>query len=154
MNPHYPATRMRRMRHDAFSRTLMRETVLTPGDLIMVAFVCEGSDRSEPVPSMPGVERLSIDRLQRLADDCLAAGIPALALFPAPGTAVNAARRWARSAVSPDRTLRAAVADRGLALRGGDGSTIPGRWPVQKAFHEADGRQVTTISPVAAAPTA
>ena len=107
MNPHYPATRMRRMRHDAFSRTLMRETVLTPGDLIMVAFVCEGSDRSEPVPSMPGVERLSIDRLQRLADDCLAAGIPALALFPAPGAAVKSAD--AREAWNPDALMQRAI---------------------------------------------
>ena len=103
----YPATRLRRMRHDAFSRTLMRETVLTPGDLIMVAFVCEGSDRSEPVPSMPGVARLSIDRLEILAAECVAAGIPALALFPTPGEGVKS--EDAREAWNPDGLMQRAI---------------------------------------------
>ena len=103
----YPATRLRRMRHDAFSRALMRETVLTPADLIMVAFICEGQDRDEPVPSMPGVARLTIDRLQRLAGDCLAAGIPALALFPAPGDAVKS--EDAREAWNPDGLMQRAI---------------------------------------------
>ncbi len=103
----YPATRLRRMRRDAFSRALMRETVLTPADLIMVAFVCEGQDRSEPIPSMPGVARLSVDRLQRLAGDCLAAGIPALALFPAPGDAVKS--EDAREAWNPDGLMQRAI---------------------------------------------
>jgi porphobilinogen synthase len=78
----FPAIRMRRMRRDAFSRALMRETVLTPADLIMVAFVREGQGVREAVPSMPGVERLSIDELLKLAGECVALGIPALALFP------------------------------------------------------------------------
>ncbi len=103
----YPATRLRRMRRDAFSRALMRETVLTAADLVMVAFVCEGTDRSEPVPSMPGVERLSIDRLQRLAGDCVAAGIPALALFPAPGGQVKSAD--GREAWNPDALMQRAI---------------------------------------------
>ncbi len=103
----YPATRLRRMRHDAFSRALMRETELTPADLIMVAFVCEGQDRDEPVPSMPGVARLTIDRLQRLAGDCRAAGIPALALFPAPGSAVKS--EDAREAWNPDGLMQRAI---------------------------------------------
>ena len=103
----YPATRLRRMRHDAFSRALMRETELTPADLIMVAFVCEGQDRDEPVPSMPGVARLTIDRLQRLAGDCLAAGIPALALFPAPGSAAKS--EDAREAWNPDGLMQRAI---------------------------------------------
>ena len=103
----YPATRLRRMRCDAFSRALMRETVLTPADLIMVAFVCEGQDREEPVPSMPGVARLTVDRLQRLAGDCLAAGIPALALFPAPGDAVKS--EDAREAWNPDGLMQRAI---------------------------------------------
>jgi porphobilinogen synthase len=81
----YPQIRMRRMRRDGFSRALMRETVLTPSDLIMVAFVVEGSAQREPVPSMPGVERVSIDELLKLADECVALGIPALALFPSVG---------------------------------------------------------------------
>ncbi|MGA9342734.1 MAG: porphobilinogen synthase [Rhodanobacteraceae bacterium] len=78
----YPSTRLRRMRRDAFSRALMRESVLTPADLILPAFVCEGRDIAEPVSSMPGVERLSIDRLLLLAERAQTLGIPALALFP------------------------------------------------------------------------
>jgi porphobilinogen synthase len=85
----FPATRMRRMRRDAFSRALMRETVLTPSDLIMVAFVREGTGVREPVPSMPGVERVSIDGLLKLAEQTLEAGIPALALFPSPDASVK-----------------------------------------------------------------
>jgi porphobilinogen synthase len=60
----FPAVRMRRMRRDAFSRALMRENTLLPSDLIMVAFVIEGEGQREPVPSMPGVTRLSIDELR------------------------------------------------------------------------------------------
>jgi porphobilinogen synthase len=93
----FPHTRLRRMRRDAFSRELMRETRLHPGDLIMVAFVIDGSDRREAVPSMPGVERLSIDHLLSLADDCVALGIPALALFPsvdAQHKSTDAAEAW------------------------------------------------------------
>ncbi len=78
----YPASRLRRMRRDAFSRALMRETDLAPSDLILPVFVREGRDASEAVPSMPGVERLTIDRLVRLAGEAVALGIPALALFP------------------------------------------------------------------------
>lgn len=103
----YPATRLRRMRRDGFSRALMRETVLTPADLIMVAFVCEGGDPSEPVASMPNVARLSIDRLQTLAGECVAAGIPALALFPAPGAAVKS--EDAREAWNPDGLMQRAI---------------------------------------------
>ncbi|SFN29300.1 porphobilinogen synthase [Dokdonella immobilis] len=93
----FPHTRLRRMRRDAFSRELMRETRLHPGDLIMVAFVIDGSDRREAVPSMPGVERLSIDHSLNLADDCVALGIPALALFPsveAQYKSADAAEAW------------------------------------------------------------
>ena len=78
----YPAVRMRRMRRDAFSRALMREHTLLPSDLIMVAFVIEGENRRVDVPSMPGVQRLSIDLLVAMAGECVALGIPALALFP------------------------------------------------------------------------
>jgi porphobilinogen synthase len=78
----FPHTRMRRMRREPFSRALMRETTLTSNDLIMVAFVIDGIGCREAVASMPGVERLSIDLLLELADQCVALGIPALALFP------------------------------------------------------------------------
>jgi len=77
----YPDTRMRRMRRDDFSRRLMRETVLTANDLIYPVFVHEADGRA-PVPSMPGVERLSIDELLRVAETASELRIPALALFP------------------------------------------------------------------------
>ena len=78
----YPNRRMRRMRHDEFSRRLMREHVLTAADLIYPVFVLEGRDRREAVASMPGVERLSLDLLVPVAEECARLGIPALALFP------------------------------------------------------------------------
>jgi porphobilinogen synthase len=78
----FPAVRMRRMRRDEFSRRLMRESVLAADDLIYPVFVLDGKNRSEKVPSMPGVERMTIDRLLRLAENCLKLRIPALALFP------------------------------------------------------------------------
>ena len=81
----YPAIRLRRMRRDPFSRALMREHTLLPSDLIMVAFVIDGEGRREPVASMPGIARVSIDELLKLAGECLQLGIPALALFPSPG---------------------------------------------------------------------
>jgi len=85
----YPATRLRRMRRDAFSRALMRETTLLPGDLIMVAFVIDGEGRREPIASMPGIERVTIDELEKLAAECVRLGIPALALFPSPPQSVK-----------------------------------------------------------------
>jgi porphobilinogen synthase len=79
----FPALRMRRMRRDEFSRRLMRETTLTAGDLIYPVFVLDGKARTEKVASMPGVERMTVDRLVRLAEQCVKVGIPVLALFPA-----------------------------------------------------------------------
>lgn len=76
------ATRPRRMRKDDFSRRLMREHVLTTNDLIYPVFVLEGEGRTEDVPSMPGVQRQSIDVLLKTAKECVALGIPAIALFP------------------------------------------------------------------------
>ncbi|MFA5633060.1 MAG: porphobilinogen synthase [Porticoccaceae bacterium] len=78
----YPLTRMRRNRSHDFIRRLVRESTLSPDDLIYPVFVLDGSDRREPVPSMPGVERMSIDLLVNKARECAALGIPALALFP------------------------------------------------------------------------
>ena len=78
----YPGTRMRRMRRDEFSRRLMREHRLTTDDLIYPVFVLEGNGQREPVPSMPGIERLSIDELLRDAAEAYELGIPAIALFP------------------------------------------------------------------------
>jgi porphobilinogen synthase len=78
----FPTTRLRRMRRDAFSRRLMQENHLTVDDLIYPVFVLDGENRTESVRSMPGVERLSLDRLLPLAERACRLGIPALALFP------------------------------------------------------------------------
>jgi porphobilinogen synthase len=78
----FPANRMRRMRAHEFSRRLMRETQLGSNDLIWPVFVLEGDDTAVPVTSMPGVERMTIDRLLAAAERCLELGIPAIALFP------------------------------------------------------------------------
>ena len=78
----YPATRMRRMRRDPFSRALMRENTITASDLIYPVFIVDGAGERQPVASMPGVERVSIDLLLDVAADCVALGIPVLALFP------------------------------------------------------------------------
>ncbi len=82
MTRRYPATRMRRMRASDFSRRLMRESTLTPADLIYPVFIIEGEQQTEPVPSMPGVDRLSVDLLVELARDIDSLGVPMIALFP------------------------------------------------------------------------
>lgn len=81
----YPATRMRRMRRDTFSRNLMRENILTAHDFIYPVFIIEGENQRQTIDSMPGVERLSIDLLIKEAKECHALGIPAMALFPVVG---------------------------------------------------------------------
>ncbi|QPK62146.1 porphobilinogen synthase [Methylomonas sp. LL1] len=78
----FPATRLRRMRYQAFSRRLMREHHLSVDDLICPLFVIEGNNRQEQVASMPGVSRLSLDLLLKEAESLLNLGIPAVALFP------------------------------------------------------------------------
>lgn len=78
----FPARRPRRMRRDAFSRRMMRENVLTPDDLIWPVFVLDGEARAEAVPSMPGVERMSVDVLLDRAEQAWELGVPAVALFP------------------------------------------------------------------------
>lgn len=78
----FPFTRMRRQRRDDFSRRLMREHTLTVDDLILPMFVLDGENRRESVPSMPGVEHLSIDLLLEETAELVALGIPAVALFP------------------------------------------------------------------------
>ncbi len=103
----FPSTRMRRMRADDFSRRMMRETVLTPDDLIWPVFVIEGEDQIEEVDSMPGVERLTIDRLLLKAGDCVRLGIPAIALFPV--TAPEAKTEHASEAWNPRGLAQRAV---------------------------------------------
>ena len=81
-DPQFPSIRMRRMRRDGFSRDLMRENIITPADLIYPVFILDGKNRREAVQSMPGVERVSVDLLLPIAEDCVKLGIPVLALFP------------------------------------------------------------------------
>jgi porphobilinogen synthase len=78
----YPATRMRRMRRDPFSRAMMRENTVTAADLIYPVFILDGENQRQQVASMPGVERVSVDILMGVAEECVALGIPVLALFP------------------------------------------------------------------------
>jgi len=78
----FPAGRPRRLRRDAFTRNLVREHTLSVHDLIYPVFVQEGQKRRDAVPSMPGVDRLSLDLLLPVAEQCVAAGIPVMALFP------------------------------------------------------------------------
>ncbi|MDQ2819894.1 MAG: porphobilinogen synthase [Pseudomonadota bacterium] len=82
--PHaqYPAVRPRRMRRDPFSRALMRENTITASDLIYPVFILDGEGQRQQVSSMPGVERVSVDLLLEVAQDCVDLGIPVLALFP------------------------------------------------------------------------
>jgi porphobilinogen synthase len=82
MLPAYPASRPRRLRRDAFSRALVREHSLSSSNLIYPVFVLDGEQRREAVASMPGVERLSVDLLFAQAEQCLALGVPVMALFP------------------------------------------------------------------------
>ena len=78
----FPLARPRRLRRDEFTRNLVREHALSAHDLIYPVFVLEGQNRREAVASMPGVERLSLDLLLPVAEDCVKLGIPVMALFP------------------------------------------------------------------------
>ncbi|MBK9135793.1 MAG: porphobilinogen synthase [Betaproteobacteria bacterium] len=80
--PPYPASRPRRLRRDAFTRALVREHRLASEDLILPVFVVDGQQKEQAVPSMPGVSRRSIDGLFAVAEQCLALGVPVMALFP------------------------------------------------------------------------
>ncbi len=103
----FPVTRLRRTRRNPALRALTRETHLTPADLIWPVFLCEGTDCADPVASMPGVARLSIDRVVAAAREARALGIPALCLFPY----TDPARRTAdcAEAWSPDNLTNRAI---------------------------------------------
>ncbi len=103
----YPATRMRRMRRDLFSRRLMRETALSPADLIYPLFVLEGENRRESIPSMPGIDRMSIDLIVAEAKELLCLDIPAIALFPV--TPQQAKSEDASEAYNPQGLAQRAV---------------------------------------------
>jgi porphobilinogen synthase len=105
----FPVKRLRRMRRDDFSRRLARETRLAADDFIYPVFVQDGTARDQPVASLPGVFRKSIDRLLHDAERCVAAGIPAIALFPviaADQKSDDAANAWDDDGLVP-RTVRA-----------------------------------------------
>ena len=104
---HFSRVRMRRMRRDDFSRRLMRENTLTVDDLIYPVFVLEGSGQREAVASMPGVERLSIDQLLKEAEELVALGVPAIALFPVTPAAVKSLD--AAEAFNPEGLAQRAV---------------------------------------------
>jgi porphobilinogen synthase len=103
----FPRTRLRRMRRDAFSRRLMRESSLSVDNLIYPMFVIDGHGRREPVSSMPGVERVTIDELVREAEEITRLGVPALALFPV--TAAAAKSEDGREAWNPEGLAQRAV---------------------------------------------
>ena len=96
----FPHNRPRRLRRDAFTRRLVREHAVSVNDLIYPVFVHEGTKRSEAVPSMPGVDRLSLDLLLPVAEDCVKLGIPVLALFPAIATELKSPD--GKEALNPD----------------------------------------------------
>lgn len=105
----FPNTRPRRMRHDEFTRRLMREHELTSNDLIYPVFVLEGENKVEEVASMPGVKRQSIDVLLKTAAECVDLGIPALALFPVvdqSGKSLDAVEAFNPNGLVP-RTIKA-----------------------------------------------
>src|SRR4029450_2210404 len=105
----FPHKRQRRMRRDEFSRRMMRETRVAADDFIYPVFVLDGTRREEAVPSLPGVARKSLDLLLRDAEQCLALGIPAMALFPVvpqEAKSLDAAAAWHPEGLVP-RTVRA-----------------------------------------------
>ncbi len=111
--PAFPAGRPRRLRRDAFSRNLVRENTLTVNDLIYPVFVTEGHLQRHAIASMPGVERLSLDLLAPLAEECVRLGIPVIALFPVIEPALKTPD--GREALNPDGLIPRVV--RALKLR-------------------------------------
>jgi porphobilinogen synthase len=107
MHAPFPANRPRRLRRDDFTRALVRETHLHSSDLLLPVFVLDGHDRVQDVASMPGVQRLSIDRLYAVAEDCVALGIPVLALFPVIDPALKT--EDGREALNPEGLVPRAV---------------------------------------------
>lgn len=104
---HFPNTRMRRLRASVFARNLVREHSLTPSDLIYPVFVLPGKNQRQAVPSMPGVERLSVDLLATEARAIAALGIPAIALFPVIGSSQKSL--YAEEAWNPNGLVQTAL---------------------------------------------
>ena len=106
-NASYPATRMRRTRARDWSRRMHRETVLTPADLIWPLFVTDGNGVEEPVASLPGVSRWSVDGIARRAREAVDLGIPCLALFP--NTPAGKRSEDGAEALNPDNLMCRAI---------------------------------------------
>jgi porphobilinogen synthase len=104
----FPSVRMRRMRRDDFSRRLMREHVLTADDLIYPVFLIEGRNRTQAVPSMPGVSRHTPDKLLPVAERCLKLGVPVMALFPSIEAALKTPD--GKEATNPDGLIPRTIA--------------------------------------------
>ena len=114
----YPATRLRRTRANGWSRAMHRETVLTPADLIWPLFVTDGSGVEEPVTSLPGVSRWSVDHIAKRAKDAVDLGIPCIALFP--NTQPDRRSDDGAEALNPDNLMCRAI----KAVRDACGSDI------------------------------
>jgi porphobilinogen synthase len=114
----YPATRLRRTRANGWSRAMHRETVLTPADLIWPLFVTDGSGVEEPVTSLPGVSRWSVDHIAKRAKEAVDLGIPCIALFP--NTQPNRRSDDGAEALNPDNLMCRAI----KAVRDACGSDI------------------------------
>jgi porphobilinogen synthase len=117
--PRFPATRMRRLRRTDWARRLVAENALTPADLIWPIFIVDGTNKREPIASMPGVERLSVDLVAGAAEEAAKLGIPVLALFPYTDPAKKT--EDGREALNPDnlvcratRAVKAAKVDIGI----------------------------------------
>jgi porphobilinogen synthase len=107
MDAAYPALRMRRTRASEWSRALHRETVLTPADLIWPLFVTDGSGVEDPVASLPGVSRWSVDRIVDRAKEAVSLGIPCIALFP--HTQADRRSEDGAEALNPDNLMCRAI---------------------------------------------
>jgi porphobilinogen synthase len=107
MPPPFPASRPRRLRRDAFTRALVREHRLAPEDLILPVFVLDGERQQQDVASMPGVQRRSVDGLFGVAEQCLALGVPVMALFPVIDPALKTPD--GREALNPEGLVPRAV---------------------------------------------
>ena len=118
MTASYPALRLRRTRASAWSRALHRETVLTPADLVWPLFATEGQGVEEPITSLPGVSRWSVDGIAKAAREAVALGIPCLALFP--NTPPELRSDDGREALNPDNLMCRAI----KAIRDACGSDI------------------------------
>jgi porphobilinogen synthase len=132
-NRSFPTTRLRRMRHDDFSRRMMRENHLTADNLILPVFVLDGENRNEAIASMPGVNRQSLDQLFYTAEQAVKLGVPALAIFPVIEQdlkTLDAAEAWNPNGLVPRvvRELKARFPELGLITDGAlDPYTIHGQ---------------------------